>query len=262
MKTYTPVGRCIYCGSKERLSKEHIIPAGLRGDMILPRSSCEKCAGITSSYEGHIQRGIWALFRRNKGIGSGRHKETDFSALSIQAVRAGVSSKLTGVEAGLPSSFISLSLPLPTLISAVPVGDTWPAMACNLHHFEDEREMPKPSFEQVTIRYGLSPKYFCALFAKIAYSFAVAECGVDGFIPLVQPLCLLKEREAWQYVGREWTTLMWPSELDGAMHKLQIRNESGFVIVTVQLFAPFNFPPYAVVVGRSLVYGSRNWPET
>lgn len=126
-------------------------------------------------------------------------------------------------------------------------------MAVNLHQFKDEIQLQGPSIEQLRIRYGLSPKHFCALMAKIAYSYAVAQCGLDGFIPIVQGLCLLKDNDpAWRYVGREWTTLMWPSEMDAAMHKLKLRRESGFVIVTVQLFAPFGFPPYAVVVGPVL----------
>ena len=40
---YPPVRRCIYCGATTSpLGKEHIIPYGLGGSMILPRASCNR----------------------------------------------------------------------------------------------------------------------------------------------------------------------------------------------------------------------------
>jgi hypothetical protein len=39
---YSPVGKCIYCGKVEtaqhRLTDEHILPSGLGGDLLLPKS--------------------------------------------------------------------------------------------------------------------------------------------------------------------------------------------------------------------------------
>ncbi len=47
---FDPVGRCIYCGRgpDAKLTKEHIIPYGLNGHLILPAASCEICAAKTS----------------------------------------------------------------------------------------------------------------------------------------------------------------------------------------------------------------------
>ncbi len=41
---YQEVGSCIYCGSTDNLSNEHIIPYGLGGNLELPKSSCSRCA--------------------------------------------------------------------------------------------------------------------------------------------------------------------------------------------------------------------------
>lgn len=50
--TYAPVGCCIYCGATSgRLSREHIIPYALGGDLVLPYASCAKCADITKKFE-------------------------------------------------------------------------------------------------------------------------------------------------------------------------------------------------------------------
>lgn len=46
-RTYPPVGRCIYCGTKEGdLTDEHIVPFALGGNMILPKASCIPCQRI------------------------------------------------------------------------------------------------------------------------------------------------------------------------------------------------------------------------
>lgn len=61
--TYTAVGSCIYCGSTNSLSDEHIIPYGLGGNLILPKSSCNKCASITSKSELKVMNGSMLAVR-------------------------------------------------------------------------------------------------------------------------------------------------------------------------------------------------------
>ena len=39
-KTYAALGRRLYCGADGTLSDEHIIPLGLGGRWVLPKSSC------------------------------------------------------------------------------------------------------------------------------------------------------------------------------------------------------------------------------
>jgi len=51
-------GACIYCGSSDDLTDEHVVPYGLGGKMILPKSSCRRCAMITGQFEGKVLRGF------------------------------------------------------------------------------------------------------------------------------------------------------------------------------------------------------------
>jgi 5-methylcytosine-specific restriction endonuclease McrA len=48
---YSNVNRCIYCGTLENLTDEHIIPYGLGGRSILPKASCSECSNITTNFE-------------------------------------------------------------------------------------------------------------------------------------------------------------------------------------------------------------------
>lgn len=54
---FPPVGKCIYCGSTNNLTDEHIVPFGLGGNLELPKSSCKECARITSKFELAVLRG-------------------------------------------------------------------------------------------------------------------------------------------------------------------------------------------------------------
>ena len=50
--TQRVIGQCIYCLTRERpLSREHVIPLGLNGDLLLLDASCASCARITSRFE-------------------------------------------------------------------------------------------------------------------------------------------------------------------------------------------------------------------
>jgi len=67
--SYKPVGHCIYCGAIENLQREHIIPFGLSGTGVLPKSSCRNCAKITRGVEEDVLRGpMWSVrvFRQLK----------------------------------------------------------------------------------------------------------------------------------------------------------------------------------------------------
>lgn len=47
---------CMYCGETENLTKEHIIPLGMGGNLVFPKSSCQKCASVTSRDERNVLR--------------------------------------------------------------------------------------------------------------------------------------------------------------------------------------------------------------
>src|SRR6185436_305115 len=71
----SPVGFCIYCGSKENLSDEHVVPFGLGGNAILPEASCHSCSAITSAFEGKVLRGFMLEARTAGRFPTRRPKE-------------------------------------------------------------------------------------------------------------------------------------------------------------------------------------------
>lgn len=68
------VGTCIYCGAKEHLTDEHIVPLALGGAFVLPDASCQTCASITSKFERKVLRGFM-FDARTAGRYPTRHKK-------------------------------------------------------------------------------------------------------------------------------------------------------------------------------------------
>lgn len=48
---------CVYCGSTNNLSKEHVIPYGLNGTSTIANGSCDKCQRVTHKFEAAVLRG-------------------------------------------------------------------------------------------------------------------------------------------------------------------------------------------------------------
>ncbi len=69
-----PAGMCIYCGSTENLTTEHIVPFSLGGDLELPAASCSSCSALTSAIELRIARRALHIPRAMAGYPSRRRK--------------------------------------------------------------------------------------------------------------------------------------------------------------------------------------------
>lgn len=71
----SPVGRCIYCGTNALpLTREHVIPFGLGGRLVLPAASCKECAKATSALERDCLRGMFEIYRARTGYPTRRKK--------------------------------------------------------------------------------------------------------------------------------------------------------------------------------------------
>jgi len=57
------IGKCIYCGSEENLTDEHVVPYGLNGPWKLLKASCANCSKITSVFERFVLRSQFMLPR-------------------------------------------------------------------------------------------------------------------------------------------------------------------------------------------------------
>ena len=67
---FPPAGRCIYCpDGQPPFTKEHIVPRGLGGGMIIDQACCAKCQKIINIIETYCMRGPFLSHRLAMGLG-------------------------------------------------------------------------------------------------------------------------------------------------------------------------------------------------
>src|SRR5436305_1544116 len=89
---YKPIWFCIYCSdgtikeaTKRKLQLEHIIPFGLGGNQLLPRSSCKRCGKETGSVEQDCLRMMLGATRIRLNLPTRRPDERP-TTLDLQIV--------------------------------------------------------------------------------------------------------------------------------------------------------------------------------
>lgn len=258
---YPDRGVCLYCPAKElrpgtglELSEEHIIAEGIGGSLILPKASCEKCAGITSAIESDVQLQLLLAPKVAMGIrGKNRSPQT---TMRLQTLKNGRNSRavMLGNDRH-PAILFLLALTTPNIL-ARRVGPAASGMAGVWFHafgsFDGIKEMgieelASPSFD--TIR-------FCQFLAKIAHGFAAATATPGSYEPLL--IDFIKKRvprrgadiSCYDFVGGVPKSFA-PSS---ATHELTLERLEArgtfYLSVHIRLFGHLGSPVYSVVVGK------------
>jgi hypothetical protein len=241
------VGECIYCGSTEDLSDEHLIPLALEGPFVLERASCAACRNLTGQFEGELLRG-WLLPARLALNLKTRHPRKRPTTLAV------------GTATGSREVHFT---EYPTLLY-LPVLEP-PALA---RGSTDHRLLVRPEQALINLsrvplpallaKHGpgfrvestLDPYTFAQLLAKIAHGFAVARYGVRGFVSDVLEPMLFGDRELLgRYVGGSVDGRL----SDAGLHGVELNEINGVIHTRIRLFAQLGGPEYLVVVGRPTV---------
>lgn len=250
------VGRCIYCGDTDGpLTKEHVIPKMLRGNVTLPKASCEPCAKITSQIELYAGRQIFQDVRLKLNFPMGKRPThvpayKDFNPSPELATPTLVpTTKVPGV--------LYLLVPEPAGV----ITGRAPGAEFEGKHFtriistgrDDQlgqnREHPR-SYRT------LETSYVGRLIAKIALGIGVTSCGYDGFRSTISDVILGMDSD-WPYWIGGTNKLMDefpPSSGENVLHRVvaysrKIDGEP-YLAVQMQLLAFLGTPVYTAVVGR------------
>lgn len=250
---YPPAGVCIYCGSTQNLTKEHILPFGLSGTAVLPVSSCRTCASITGAVEQKILRGsMWPVrvFRDLKSRTKHRDAPDQYS---LTVVKNG---KEFQIEVHLEDVPVLLPFPIfvpPAFLNPKGYKGGIQVSGVNTISFGSTSEYlaEKLGVENIKLTHTVDPVAFARMIAKIAYAWAAAEnqlCLLNGS-PLVVSAILGHTDDIGRWVG----TITEPTvKYDGLLHRLlahQVR-DMNLLIVEVHLFSDSETPRYGVIIGE------------
>lgn len=258
---YPRVDQCIYCGSRERLTDEHIFPYGLGGRWVIPNGSCSECARVTSAFEGVVQRTMLGPLRLMFGMPSRRKRERPKKLPLKVRVTPGADWTFMDVDQEVYPFLVLLpNLTLPDEITGfkrdgprhAAAKTYWIRGASLRNNFDEHCHGLAAELGVVEIMPTATSdaESFFRMLAKIAHAYAVAELGSEAFKPFLIPMIQDGDtREAVQYVGGIAQT----EGVSTALHQAWIAPypaDPSLLAVRVRLLACLGTPTYVVAVGR------------
>ena len=259
-KVYDPVGRCIYCGRSDfDLTREHIIPFALGGQLILPDASCRGCAKIINeTFENACLRKMFGQLRLRRNFPTRNPKQRP-KTLPMHVVIGDRAETIQTPVPYRPDGTVMFAFPVPGIISGITPDQaaTIPIPAIWFHGKRGNKARQWAKNREATRHGGIAsfnPELFSKMIGKIAHAFAVAELGMNGFVPFL-PKALIGE-EPWKlgyYVGG------FPDEVPRSeyINEIGLRlvdDNAGkpYHAVQIRIFGDAGAPVYQVVVGAPL----------
>ena len=230
----------MYCGTVVgELTDEHVIPRGVNGHILVPRSTCKEHKDLTSSIEGEIQaadkNGMFAVTRLILGMRSYKKKRLRQKSVKLTFIGLDERKFKKDVPVGravavhvmpvfLPPRYIRESLPL--------------SSSNKMEVYALAENAVGASLEDLVVRYGaigiegrlsIPMGAFLRYLCKIAYGFHVGECGAFNRTDSPALALLLGERNDFanwigclplegEVPGDDWHRVeVMPLKLDGAV---------------------------------------------
>ncbi len=253
---YAKVGRCIYCWPSDHeggLTREHVIPIGLGGGVILPASSCEKCRKITHNFETICLRKALLPYRYHTGLV--RHRD-DVPAQIPLGITFGP--EAIGQQIALEDHPYCVVLPKltepPGMLAGLTPENSGFKLKYQLLALGDEAnaKIEKHGTGHIEPHMTNFMPYW-RMIAKIAYGYAVGEVSLNGFRPLIHDFITGKRLELGAYlIGDCVETLSQPEGHHQLAWKFEPTQKHAWIAVAVGLFrghAPA--PAYSVIVGSA-----------
>jgi hypothetical protein len=178
LRNLKPIDRCIYCARIEGLTREHVIPFGMGGEIVLARASCRRCSQITQTIEEHCLRDTLIEVRAKHKLKS-RNPGARPVAFPVEFtyLDGRTSTEMVGVD-DYPMSWVMPIFGVPQVLSAQRRDDHLGV----LHAQSDSetqaafnRLLARPGVHTVSATTGgVNIGLFARWIAKMAYCYAIA----------------------------------------------------------------------------------------
>lgn len=250
-RSYDPPDRavCIYCleaVDESALTKEHIIPRALQGELVIQRAVCEPCrAEGNKRYENPalqsdlmVPRLLLDLRRRHKD----KKKEIPLVCLDDSVYSTDDSEFNIRLEIeSYPRLFNLMEIEPAGLLMGVERGGVINSLRLGFYNLGGSNYATP-----ITTRHRMDHTAFSLTLAKIAYCFTCAERGLDG-LTNIRDLLNGKRSDTYNFVGsalcKEFLTNRY-------LHNLYFRERGEYLTVLVHIFASCGATPYEIVVGK------------
>jgi hypothetical protein len=255
-----PVGECIYCGSRDDLTDEHIVPFALGGRLVLSKASCNACARITGAFEGCVLRGF---MYRARVAGKFQTRKPKDRPEKLEVELLGSDGNTSIVELASADAPVFLQLPkfeAATYLRGVPKveGVLLNGQETILFGGKPAELLKDAGVVGIRQTDKVDAFAFARMLAKIGYAYFVACNGVPNRASVpVLPFILGKDTDGSQWMGSaDFAT---QADKHGAEHVLSLTGGTmqtgdlveSVTIARVKLFASSGASGYEIVVHRT-----------
>ena len=269
----SPIGCCLYCGANDadtKLSREHIIPDGIGGILVLPRASCERCAKEINQFEQDVTKTFFGMTRIANGIAAQnkkrrkgyRSKQNFFLYERFLEKDEAINPREPGVpENELADKFLEY------FTDAITVPDfmTPPGI---LHGEKPDFAFPfrfklvghsERKDGKVSVRMKVDLGNFERQLAKIAHGFAAYSIGLEEFKAFLPAMITNRDRTPNRYLigsmpvepHRSLHRLsLYPVQIMALVPPMLVGQSKVLVVCDLHLFCHINPICYQVVVGE------------
>lgn len=244
--------RCIYCGVKNDLTDEHIVPFGLWGRLLYPDASCKECAAAINVFETQVQQKHLGGFRQRTKIPLRKRRRRDYKfQLSFATTDPILRPPPAPIEISgdeVPRQMLLLRFLPPHILTG-----PWPRQP-EIWMYHDTND-----WKRMTAKYGshgifmgaYDNNMFCRLIAKIGHSYTLAFMDpkiMASFDLLATDLILKGDSNPHYLIGGDLDV---PPATDW-MHELEVCNavkdKTEYLFARVRLFACLGTPRYHAVI--------------
>lgn len=243
------IGRCVYCGSIESLTDEHIVPRGLKGPWKLVKGSCQACNQITSAFEKSVLREQFILPRAALGLPT-YHRKKRPQKFSFEVEKNGHKETIVLPRTECPPLFVMLTVEKPRYIADYDYEKGVNVTRASLHGPELLKIKEKLKIDSLSVKVNISGNCFERMLAKIAYGMTILAYGPGALEECYVLPCILGQKDDTGYwvgsSGRDFSVL--PKEK--ALHRIFLTVKGKEVGALIRLFATYHTPEYHVIVGK------------
>jgi hypothetical protein len=253
VERYSPVGVCIYCGSKggiDGLRDEHIVPFSLSGEAVLPKASCRSCEAITSAFEGRCARTMYGSFRIREGIRTRRPKQRPDKLVMRNTLGADLLVPVDGVVSTLPWVHFRTAgfFRNPQKKEAGWTGTRLEVKTAKPKNGALFRALPPSSY---SVNQSFDVDSLARTLAKIAHATCVGVFGLDGFRPWLPPYILGSDTALSHVVGGHDGPLLPANVLHEISYEVAEHQGQWLVTTNIRLFAQVGGPHAKIIVGEA-----------
>lgn len=233
-------------------TREHVIPRGMGGGMILPEASCGSCQKIINEIETYCMRGPFLSHRIAAGL---VNNWGDLgTTIKMPIIIDGVRREKEFSPDKYPRFLVLPQLhDLPGIISGHSTGDNFGRVSFSIWGDEDElRALNEQGNAILMDRLNLDS--FGRMLAKMAHGYIAGELRLENIDPLLPDFILGKAPKSATYLIGNWGEdhMVRPSNL---IHQIGLafnQGNAGKVLVEcrIRLFAALDHTPvYRIAVG-------------